>query len=288
MDWRVVMLHGGLGNQMFQYAFYLFLENNGLPSKYCTSLFEIQNAHNGFELYRVFGIKKNNSPIYLFLLKTLSFFYHRKRFHLISSLLSRVGLNYITEINGKIPPYYNGIYYGYWQSSIIVDNVVTEIHRRFRFRIINLTSACKEFEKKILNSKCSVSIHIRRGDFLDETNVSIYGNICTLSYYKKAISEINSRFKDITYYIFTNDYKWVTKNFNLENSEIVTCNTGRDSWQDMYLMSKCSHNIIANSTFSWWGAYLNNNPNKIVIAPSKFTNIDNPKDIYPNGWIKIK
>lgn len=89
------------------------------------------------------------------------------------------------------------------------------------------------------------------------------------------------------FFIFSNDIEWCKKNIQLPHSYYVNCNKGKDSWQDMFLMSKCKHNIIANSTFSWWGAYLNENPQKIVISPSKLTNRGDSPDLFPDSWIKL-
>jgi hypothetical protein len=89
------------------------------------------------------------------------------------------------------------------------------------------------------------------------------------------------------FYIFSDDKSWVKENFDIPNSYIVDCNVGKESWKDMYLMSICKYNINANSTFSWWAAWLNKNPNKIVIAPSKFNSQSEMRELYPESWIKI-
>ena len=88
---------------------------------------------------------------------------------------------------------------------------------------------------------------------------------------------------------FSNDMEWVKRNYNIENAIYVnsTLFDNYQDWYDMYLMSMCKHNIIANSTFSWWGAWLNSNKEKIVIAPNKWVNLCDYKDIYPDDWIKM-
>jgi hypothetical protein len=106
-----------------------------------------------------------------------------------------------------------------------------------------------------------------------------------LDYYQKSINLINSRVKDPKYYVFSDDMDWVKKNLIIKNAVYVEGNKGG---VDLQLMSLCKHNIIANSTFSWWGAWLNNNPEKIVISPKKWFNDMNMKnDIIPEDWIKI-
>ena len=114
-----------------------------------------------------------------------------------------------------------------------------------------------------------------------------------MNYYKIAIQEIQVRVKNPKFFVFTDDADWVKDEFSkiLKKYQLVDWNLGSDSWQDMALMSNCKHNIIANSSFSWWGAWLNKNDKKIVIAPEKwFSSADeyyNTKDIIPSNWIKI-
>jgi len=125
--------------------------------------------------------------------------------------------------------------------------------------------------------------HIRRGDFISETSDN---NISNTDYYDRAIQIISQKMAHPLFIFFSNDIEWVKKCFNLSNAMYVDWNTGIDDWQDMYLMSQCKHNIIANSTFSWWGAYLNANAEKIVVCPSVFIkNIKTP-NIYPAEWVR--
>ena len=116
----------------------------------------------------------------------------------------------------------------------------------------------------------------------------MYGNICTLDYYYKSIEYIINNVNNPTFFIFSDDITWVKEKINLPNAVYVNHNIGKDSWQDMFLMSCCKHNIIANSSFSWWGAYLNNNPTKIVVSPSIFINSTSKQDIVSESFIKIK
>ena len=98
---------------------------------------------------------------------------------------------------------------------------------------------------------------------------------------------MNQRITMPHYYIFSNDINWVKENFNFQSVTYVTHNSGKDSWKDMFLMSNCKYNIIANSSFSWWGDWLNRNKNNIVVSPTRFLNNDTISDIYPSHWIKI-
>ena len=163
----------------------------------------------------------------------------------------------------------NSPYYGKWEMHELSEknkNILEEIKKRN-----------------------SISIHIRRGDYVNDINAKkILGDNCNLLYYQKAIEYIYSVITSPFFYIFSDEPEWVKNNFSfLENSLIIDWNKGKDSWQDMMLMSHCKHNIIANSSFSWWGAWLNNNNNKIVIAPKKWFNTFEAPYIVPNEWIRI-
>ena len=113
------------------------------------------------------------------------------------------------------------------------------------------------------------------------------GSVCQLPYYQNAIAEMSRRVASPSYYIFSDDIAWVKENLPLQNAVYIDWNTDEDSWQDMMLMSHCKHHIICNSTFSWWGAWLNPNMDKTVIVPSRWFQHSEAPDIYPTGWIKV-
>lgn len=133
----------------------------------------------------------------------------------------------------------------------------------------------------------SVFIHVRRGDYLKDRNIDIFGNVCTKDYYEKAFAEIESKIEDPQYFIFSNDIEWIEANFNIPNAHIVSWNQGADSYLDLYLMCHCKNAIIANSTFSYWGAYLVTDKN-VVVYPKKWYNsgVEAP-DIAPSNWIGL-
>ena len=138
---------------------------------------------------------------------------------------------------------------------------------------------------KIENSN-SVSIHITRGDYLNENNLKIYGNICTLNYYNKALQIIAKKITNPIIFVFTNDIEWVRKELEIPNMVIVDCNSGKLSYWDMYLMSKCKANIVANSSFSCWGAWLNKNENRIIISPKRWLNNHEQTSTLCDNWIR--
>ena len=108
-----------------------------------------------------------------------------------------------------------------------------------------------------------------------------------MPYYQNAIAEIKNRIEKPSFYVFSDDIAWVKEHIRLDNAEYVDWNKGEDSWQDMMLMSKCRHHIICNSTFSWWGAWLNPRKDKIVIAPSQWTQNADSQSIVPCEWVRI-
>lgn len=292
-----VLLFNGLGNQMSQYAFYLAKKKVCISTHciYFSSKFD--NQHNGFELERVFGIKLDKGICY-YLSYALYFLYNIKdisgyRSKLIRKILwilnvevvyedmSDYGYNYFNiEKSNNLFTFFWG---GWHNEEYFID---LDLKNIFRFDSAKIDSLNNRLSIE-MSKRNSVSIHIRRGDYLNENLKTVFGNICSLDYYKAAIDEINSRVEEPFFYIFTDDKQWVEDNFKLQNSRLVDLNSGKDSWKDLYLMSQCKHNINANSTFSWWAAYLNSNISKIVIVPDRFTSNKASSNIYPKSWIKI-
>ena len=137
----------------------------------------------------------------------------------------------------------------------------------------------------------AVSLHVRRGDYISPDGTqTLLGGICTKEYYQTAIELIKQRVGKLFFAVFSDDVNWARENLHLpEYTLFVDWHSGKNSFRDMQLMSLCSHHIIANSSFSWWGAWLGNNPEKIVIAPKKWMNVDDPQNDYrcPESWIRL-
>ena len=288
---EIIFLQGGLGNQMFQYAFYLNRKKEGNKVTYDTSIITNQKQHNGYELENLFNIKPKSNIISFFILKLLlnlkkniSSIKHSYKFGIFNLMTDTTPSQYFSNFSlNKM-----NLYYGYWQTEKYFMDISTEVLDTFKFNVNLISPNSKLILSKIKNTN-SISIHLRGGDYLSSTkNKQIYGNICTEEYYTRAIEYICSAISNPTFYIFTNDTELITKLIKTKHPiVIVNHNIGKDSWQDMFLMSQCKHNIIANSSFSWWGAWLNNNSDKIVISPSKFINSKEKSDIIPDKWIKI-
>jgi len=180
-----------------------------------------------------------------------------------------------------------GVFLGLFQTYKFAEKVKDLLIKDFMFldKIENKLKMIRDY----IAAENTISVHIRRGDYLVGNNKWIYGDICTQKYYVNAMSYMKNTIKNCKFIFFSNDIEWVKKNYNIKDAIYInqTLFDNYQDWYDMYLMSMCKHNIIANSTFSWWGAWLNSNKEKIVIAPSKWVNLCDYKDIYPDDWIKI-
>lgn len=289
----VIIIFNGLGNQMSQFAFYL--QKRQLNSDVCVINF-CNSDHNGFELVKLFDIKMDmdfkNRFLYLIfrilLTERLKWFFYpiKKILNYFNVRIVKENFNY--SFNNELLKPTKGIrfFIGGWHHPDYFKNTKTQVLKTFKFKdsfdvdfnmILNL----------ILKTN-SVSIHIRRGDYLNSENINLFGDVCNLEYYYKAIEYINNNVIKPYFFVFSNDYEWIKENFNIDHMVFVSCNTGLNSWRDMSLMSKCKHNIIANSSFSWWGAYLNQNRDKIVVCPDRFLKYDTNSDIYLKEWIHIE
>ncbi|MFA7658556.1 MAG: alpha-1,2-fucosyltransferase [Candidatus Gastranaerophilaceae bacterium] len=285
----IVKFNGGLGNQMFQRAFALALEKRtGVPAFMDMSFFEKKYARP-YEL-NVFDTK----------IKTVDDFGTKFKLGLIWSLRKKLngkkflGLNFYSEPHFeydenlfKLSP--NTYIEGFFQSEKYFKNIEKEVRADFRFKNLPDEENQKLIEK--IGTTNSISLHIRRGDYVKKKRYqNLYAN-CSLGYYKRGVDYIGGKYPNPTLFIFSDDIKWVKENFKLPYECVyVSHNTGSKSFEDMRLMSLCKHNIIANSSFSWWGAWLNNNKEKIVIAPKKWFNDEKiiQTDVIPENWVRIE
>lgn len=288
----VVILFNGLGNQMSQYSFYLNKKN---INKHTYIINFCNSDHNGFELENVFNIKFRRDLFSFFLKLVFKALLTNKvpfLFKPIKLLLNNLNVKIIKEnFDYSFKSVYlipsRGIYFyfGGWHHESYFEPMRSVVSKTFEFNITNVNDL-KSLINDIENTE-SVAIHVRRGDYLNNDNMNLFGGVCDKEYFQKAMDFISNNVENPHYYIFSNDPDWVKLNFKFDNFTYVTNNQGKDSWKDMYLMSICKHNIISNSTFSWWGAWLNKNINKIVVSPDRFILNDIKSDIYPPKWNKI-
>lgn len=284
---------GGLGNQMFQYACgraLSFYTNQSL--RIATDQLIGYGLHNGFELQRVFNvdvIQASGNDLKNLLGWQASPKLRRvlgrptMRWATRESWVSEPRFNYWPGIKDVTMPVY---LHGYWQSERYFLTAADSIRKDFEFRLPWDNDDLNIRER--MHAQPSVSLHVRRGDYTISKNKSVYAQ-CGIDYYRNAISLIQQRVPDVRIFAFSDDPDWVEVNLGQEFSsiEIVRHNTGDRSAYDMRLMSQADHHIISNSTFSWWGAWLNPSPDKIVIAPSRwFVNGTDDSDLIPSSWIR--
>jgi hypothetical protein len=287
----VIKLSGGLGNQMFQYAFgkHLAVKNN-TDLKLDLSFYNSQNLRN-YELQK-FYIKERiatKSDISSFVLPEnpsisnkinynfCKFFKNNqviieKQFTFDSSVLE-VSLSAYLE--------------GYWQSEKYFKPIEPIIRDCFQIKISpDLDNQALLIQIAKTNS---ISIHIRRGDYVNVENTNRIHGTCDLNYYNDAIAFLSDKISDPVFFIFSDDIPWVKQNLMIPFDHKFVSNNIDNDHEDLRLMSNCKHNIIANSSFSWWGAWLNNNPDKIVISPHKWFNDATRKtsDLIPDQWTKL-
>jgi hypothetical protein len=282
---------GGLGNQMFQYAFYRYLADLKSTLLYLDiSDFYSYHLHNGFELDKVFSIDENIADERIIKQFKSPWPILTKLENKIFSRNSKFSKNHFIEnkfiIDEKIfNPMNNNFYVeGYFQNYKYVESFQSLNKDIFKF-----TNVVDEREREILSSN-SVSIHIRGGDYLSNLkDAKLFGNICNHDYYMKSIELIKAQISSPNFFVFTDDKEYAEYLLKDYKVTFISGNNAQNSFKDMRLMSLCKNNIIANSSFSWWGAYLNINKNKIVVAPNKWFNDSNidQENIIPPAWKKI-
>ncbi len=283
----ITKLSGGIGNQMFQYAFGRNVANHlNTELKLDITEYEI-NKNRNFSL-NFFNTEKNiatKNEIRNFIPKNK---FSKKIKYTLNSIIPLKWKKNINQEKIKTKISFNNIsdntyIEGYWQNEFYFKNIKDIIKKEFTLKK-SIIDKYKNIIHDIQNNN-SVSIHIRCKDYLSNKHQKIYNNL-SLDYYNNAVQNFKGNYK---YFIFSDDINWVKNNLQLPYSKIFISQNNTKDYEELILMSMCQNNIIANSTFSWWGAWLNKNKKKVVIAPKKWfvdENI-NTNDLIPNNWIKI-
>lgn len=286
----ISQLTGGLGNQMFQYAAARALSHKlDMPLKLDISLFKQKSIrayelHN-FKINETFatesdlsfnsGIqaKFNRIRLKLGFNKFGDFFFYKEKepFVFDERFFDRKEKIYLE---------------GYFQNEKYFLGIKDILKKEF-----SLNNDELEGEDNVLNEILkhnSVSVHVRRGDYVSDKNANSVHGICSLDYYKNAIQAINKTIHNPVFFIFSDEIEWAKQNLQIDNATYVQGNDYK-SHIDLFLMSRCKHNIIANSSFSWWAAWLNNNVNKQIIAPRRWLKTTQYRDseILIAEWTKI-
>lgn len=271
----IVRVMGGLGNQMQQYALYRKLEMLGRDAGLDFSWFDRESqekmqAPREPELNRFSGLS----------MKTVSSGEVRtllgRRYEEREGLLEKVR----RKVNPAFSPVFeetdmyhpaifewrNKYLVGYWACEAYYADILESLREELRFPE---SAEPRNRETALEMEACeSVSIHVRRGDYLDPENAAMFGNICTEAYYESAVRYVKERYPKAVFYVFSDDSEYVREKYRDAAFRIVDWNKKDNSYYDMELMSHCRHNICANSTFSFWGARLNGHAGKIMIRPS--------------------
>jgi Glycosyl transferase family 11 len=289
----IVKLKGGLGNQMFQYAVGRHLaevHNAELkmdisaydydgPIEYALEPFNVQESFaTQNEVKKLTEAKQNSFANRLHNMLHR----HQKKPH---SFIQWNKIGY----NPNILKLSDGVYLeGYWQSEKYFVDIKHIIRNEFAIKETQ-TGKNREIAEHIMSSE-SVSLHVRRGDYVDSQSVGNNQDPCSLDYYYSCIDNILQKVNNPVFFVFSDDIQWCRDSLKLSDTAVYVDHNDFDKgYEDMRLMSQCRHNIIANSTFSWWAAWLNNNENKIILAPKKwFTKKTyTTDDLIPARWIKI-
>ncbi len=288
----IVQLKGGLGNQLFQYAAGLSLAlHHGVEVKVDTTL--LQKPDEQIGTLRSFDLQQFVAAPLVATTNELDEFYH-------PSFLKKMA-------EKLLPPYKRSIYKeaaftydnnffsaanhlylkGYRQSEKYFKRIEPSIKKQF---VLKPNSLIHLNENAIpLQQSNSVSIHIRRGDY-NNKEVQDYHGVLDKQYFQTAIDHINKEVKGASFFIFSDDIDWVKQELVFDKPvRYISNDVTKTHFEDFYLMQHCKHNIISNSTFSWWAAWLNPNLNKTIIAPKKWFNNAplNTKDLIPESWMRL-
>lgn len=279
-----IQIIGGLGNQMFQYAYARALHAKGYDVSIDLSAFETYTLHGGYGLdkYRITLKASREKKCRLDFLDRFLIY-----FHLHPSVFKEKGLkfnpNYLSLPDNKCV-------IGYFQNEKYFQPIRPILLNEFTLDF-ELSEYTKKIDQRIQNHDgVTISLHIRRGDYVTQKANSIYAE-CSIEYYLNAIQYFEKMYSNIIFLIFSDDIVWVQNNLPLKEAIYIFSEEKRAPHEDIFLMSHCDHNIVANSTFSWWGAWLNQSDDKIIIAPSKWFNDikmeQEISDIFPPKWIRI-
>jgi hypothetical protein len=288
----IIHVMGGLGNQLYQYAMYEKLKSLGRDVKldlYAYNTTGEDREWRELELGWLDGLEYEvctEAERILFLDSDMKFAsrIRRKVLGRKSRQVNDTG-KYMPEVLSMDNVYL----YGYWDCERYYEDIIPLLQQKIKFPQSTNPKNTETIEK--MQTENSISVHIRRQDYLTVADGKRYMGICTDEYYKGAFDYIDNNVNNPIYYIFSDDLEYAHSNFNKPNMHIVDWNTGRESMYDMELMSHCKHNICANSTFSIWGARLNRNPDKLMIRPLRHDNYEiiNTKEIHENWkkWLLI-
>lgn len=286
-----VRLIGGLGNQLFQYA-----AARALALRHGA---QVKLDLSGFESY---GLRRYELDSYSIVasiatpeeLATIGMSAPPTSF--LGRLLGRLRpqpalhyrephFHYDPELARQTLPIFMD---GYWQSERYFADAADVIRQELTPRdALEPNNAAVAAEIGQVNA---VSLHVRRGDYVSNSHTNAYHGVCSLDYYRAAVSHIRSTVAEPHLFVFSDDHDWTRENLKLDlPTTYVVANSADRGFRDMQLMSLCRHHVIANSSFSWWGAWLNPSPEKVVVAPARWfaAGENDTKDLVPTAWVRL-
>jgi len=276
----IVRLQGGLGNQMFQYAAgralawrkraRLVLDLTWYKQSFGPESTERRYELGCFQLCR--STKKISSKAAVRLTSLFAKDYQEPHFH-------------YDPVFSRLPAH--TVIHGYFQTEKYFSDVREHLLREFGW-IHEPQGENLKILKEIQKAPESISVHVRRGDYITNQNVAKIHGITPMVYYEAALAKMTKKMKSPRLYIFSDDPEWCRENLRWSYPVKIVSNQG-PNFEDMRLMKECRHHIIANSSFSWWGAWLSKNPDKLVIAPKKWFSCQekNTKDLIPDSWHRL-
>jgi Glycosyl transferase family 11 len=279
----IANIYGGLGNQLFQYAagrqlaernhttLKLDIENFkkdkrreyllnhfAIKKSFCTSLDKTLIKGKN----RIKKLRNKDEEVTIYVEKSLAF--DEK----------------VTELGNNV--YLDG-YFGNEKYFISIERII-----RDEFRVTDTPDSINEKYLQKIRSTNSVALHVRRGDYVSNKETNAIHGVCSVAYYKEAILQIAMKTSSPHFFIFSDDIPWVKENLVVNEFPVEYIDHNNDiPYEDIRLMYSCKHAIIANSSFSWWGAWLNDNAGKIIIAPEKWNNIPGNETELPRQWIRL-
>lgn len=290
----IIQVAGGLGNQLQQFAMYRKLLSLGKEVKLDISWYTQENRQDKVYAKRQLELEYFDKLPYQVCTEE-----EKKALIGDGSLIAKVkgklfpGTKKRFEESGMYHPEifdFQDMYLcGYFACEKYYEDILDELRRLIKFPASDNPENAGLARQ--MQEQESVSIHLRRGDYLDPENAAMFGGICTEAYYEASIAEIKKQYPQAHFYIFSDDVEYAREHYRGEAYTVVDVNRGKDSFYDIWLMSRCKHNICANSTFSFWGARLNGNEQKIMIRPSIHKNsqtfdADIMHDLWKN-WVLI-
>jgi hypothetical protein len=285
----IVKLQGGLANQLFQYAIgrkisinlnailkldieWFSSPNNAIGRNYGLSAF---NISENFATAREINKYTDSHPL---ILSAFNKLLYRTRY------IKEAGIQFSKEIFDTTD---NTYLEGYWQSEKYFIDIREILLKDFSFR--NEPDTANIIWLDRIHNSNSVSVHIRRGDYANIPSTNKFHGLCDPEYYTKACKVIETRQASPEYFVFSDDINWAKENIHFSYPAYFIGQNSSKPHEDLRLMTHCKHNIIANSSFSWWGAWLNTSQGKIVIAPRKWFNDPeiNTLDLVPESWLRL-